>query len=135
MPQRLRGRGGRRKPDVKHGRSTRVNAAKDSSGSKCVLWLSTCAFTLMFNVWMMMGVLGSSVRRVLGLSDAQLEWLIAVAILAGAVFRLNFGIWADTYGGRKVTGGPVLGGAGPSYVLCQASRWCPADVSARAFGP
>src|SRR5262245_32028244 len=135
MPQRLPRRGGRRKDDVEHGGCIRLNAATESSESKRVLWLSTCAFTLMFNVWLMLGVLGISVRRELGLSDAQLEWLIAVAILSGAVFRLNFGIWADAYGGRRVTGGPVLGGAGPSYVLCQASRWCPADVSARAFGP
>jgi hypothetical protein len=30
----------------------------------------------MFNVWLMLGVLGISVRRELGLTDAQLEWLI-----------------------------------------------------------
>jgi NNP family nitrate/nitrite transporter-like MFS transporter len=58
----------------------------------------------MFSVWLMMGVLGSSVRKELALTDGQLEWLIAVAILSGSVFRLNLGIWADTYGGRKITG-------------------------------
>ena len=60
--------------------------------SKRVLLLSTCAFTLTFSVWLMMGVLGSSVRKELALTDAQFEWLIAVAILSGSVFRLNFGI-------------------------------------------
>ena len=67
-----------------------------------VLWLSTAAFTLLFNVWLMLGVLGIPLRRELGLSDSQLEWLIAAAILSGAVFRLNFGIWADVFGGRRV---------------------------------
>ena len=46
-----------------------------------MLWLSTVAFTLLFNVWLMLGVLGIPIRRDLGLSDAQLEWLIAAAIL------------------------------------------------------
>ena len=54
-----------------------------------VLWLSTLAFTLLFNVWLMLGVLGIPIRQDLGLSDAQLEWLIASAILSGAVLRLN----------------------------------------------
>ena len=55
-----------------------------------VLWLSTVAFTLLFNVWLMMGVLGISIRKDLGLTDSQLEWLIASAILSGALLRLNF---------------------------------------------
>ena len=72
------------------------------SGRKRVLWLSTMAFTLMFNVWLMLGVLGIPIRKALDLSDSQLEWLIATAILSGAVLRLNFGIWADKYGGRNM---------------------------------
>ena len=72
-----------------------------------VLWLSTAAFTLMFNVWLMLGVLGISLRRELGLSDAQLEWLMAASILAGALLRLNFGIWADRFGGQ-IASNPFL---------------------------
>src|SRR5215471_13311150 len=80
MPQCVRDRGSRRKPDAEHGTGTRVNSVTETSGSRRVLWLSTIAFTLMFNVWLMMGVLGISVRRELGFSNAQLEWLIAVAV-------------------------------------------------------
>ena len=46
----------------------------EAAARQRVLWLSTTAFTLLFNVWLMLGVLGISVRRDLGLSDAQLEW-------------------------------------------------------------
>jgi NNP family nitrate/nitrite transporter-like MFS transporter len=74
----------------------------ESAARQRVLWLSTSAFTLMFNVWLMLGVLGIPIRQDLGLTDVQLEWLIAVAILSGALFRLNTGIWADQYGGRIV---------------------------------
>jgi NNP family nitrate/nitrite transporter-like MFS transporter len=104
------------------------------SGANRVLWLSTCAFTLLFNVWMMLGVLGISVRRELGLSDSQLEWLMAAAILSGAIFRLNFGIWADTYGGRKITGWLLLGVAIPTYLFSHATSFGQLMVCAILFG-
>jgi len=102
--------------------------------SKRVLLLSTCAFTLMFSVWLMMGVLGISVRKELALTDAQLEWLIAVAILSGSVFRLNFGIWADTYGGRKITGLLLLAIAVPTYLASQVSTFNQMLLCAAFFG-
>jgi NNP family nitrate/nitrite transporter-like MFS transporter len=104
------------------------------AGANRVLWLSTCAFTLLFNVWLMLGVLGISVRRELGLSDSQLEWLMAAAILSGAIFRLNFGIWADRYGGRKITGLLLLGVAIPTYLFSHASTFGQMLVCAILFG-
>src|SRR4051794_37204398 len=50
-----------------------------------VLTLSTVAFTLMFNVWLMLGVLAPKIKETLGLSPAQVEWLIATSILSGAL--------------------------------------------------
>lgn len=88
----------------------------------------------MFNVWLMLGVLGISVRQEMRLSDAQLECLIAVAILSGAVFRVNFGIWADAYGGRNVTGLLLLGVAVPSYLASQASSFLEMLLCAALFG-
>ena len=76
--------------------------AASTRARRRVLVLSTVAFTLLFNVWLMLGVLAIPIRQALGLSDVQLEWLIAIAILSGALFRLNFGIWADRYGGRNI---------------------------------
>jgi NNP family nitrate/nitrite transporter-like MFS transporter len=104
------------------------------AGANRVLWLSTCAFTLLFNVWLMLGVLGISVRRELGLGDSQLEWLMAAAILSGAIFRLNFGIWADRYGGRKIMGLLLLFVAIPTYLFSHASTFGQMLVCAILFG-
>ena len=95
-----------------------------------VLWLSTVAFTLMFNVWLMLGVLGIPIRKALDLSDSQLEWLIATAILSGAMLRLNFGIWADRFGGRNMMVLLLLAGRGshvsfqPGDDLRRVARLC-----------
>jgi NNP family nitrate/nitrite transporter-like MFS transporter len=105
-----------------------------SAPRRRVLWLSTVAFTLLFNVWLMMGVLGISIRKDLGLSDSQLEWLIAAAILSGALLRLNFGIWADAYGGRRVMGLLLLGTAIPTYLFGQATSYSQLLVCAILFG-
>src|SRR5436305_5738480 len=85
----------------------------DSPGPRQrVLWMSTIAFTLLFAVWLQLGVLGLELKKdtalmlgeaASGLSaDAakaavqeRFEWLLAVAILTGSIFRLSFGIWAD----------------------------------------
>jgi NNP family nitrate/nitrite transporter-like MFS transporter len=88
-----------------------------------VLTLSTLAFTLLFNVWLMLGVLAPKIKESVGLSSAQVEWLIAVAILTGALPRLNFGIWADRYGGRNVMVALLLFTALPTYLFGQARNY------------
>ncbi|MEO7890625.1 MAG: MFS transporter [Vicinamibacterales bacterium] len=96
----------------------------DTPGARTrVLWLSTAAFTLLFNVWLMLGVLSIPIRRDLGLSGAQLDWLIAVAILSGAILRLNFGIWADRWGGRLVMGVLLIGAAISTYLFSHAASY------------
>ena len=72
------------------------------TGAGRVLTLSTIAFTLMFAAWLMFGVLGLPIRDEFGLTDVQLSWLSAVAILNGALWRLPAGIAADRFGGRIV---------------------------------
>ena len=99
-----------------------------------VLWLSTAAFTLQFNVWLMLGVLAIPIRKDLGLTDAQLEWLVATAILAGSVFRLNFGIWADKFGGRTVTGLLLLWTAIPAFLFSHAGTYAQMLFCAASFG-
>src|ERR1700680_3912662 len=85
-----------------------------------VLWISTIAFTVMLNVWLMLGVLSKPIRDELHFSAAQLEWLLATAILSGSLLRLNFGIWADRYGGRNMMILLLLIAAIPTYVFSQA---------------
>ncbi len=99
-----------------------------------VLILSTVAFTLMFNVWLMLGVLGIPIRKGLELSDSQLEWLIAVAILSGALLRLNFGIWADRFGGRNMMVFLLLSSAIPTYLFSLSDSYMELFMCAALFG-
>src|SRR3990172_9839459 len=106
----------------------------DSRSRNRVLWLSTLAFTVLFAVWLMLGVLGLKIKDdvslMLGESaatmssaeikstvESRFEWLLAVSILSGAVLRLNFGIWADTIGGRNLMVVLLLGCAIPTTLL------------------
>lgn len=116
-----------------------------------VLWLSTVAFTLLFAVWLMLGVLGLEMKKDIGLmlanaaaglspeqvkveAQSRFEWLLAVAILAGSILRLNFGIWADRYGGRSMMVLLLLGCAIPTYWLAHASSYTELLICAALFG-
>jgi len=98
-----------------------------------VLLLSTIAFTLMFNVWLMLGVLSIPLGQA-GLTDIQLEWLMATAILSGALLRLNFGIWADRFGGRNTFIVLLLVSAIPTYLFSQATSFPMLLACAFLFG-
>ena len=87
------------------------------NGSGRVLALSTFAFTLMFAVWLMFGVLGIPIQEEFGISDSQLAWLSSVAILNGSIWRLLLGILADRIGGKKVTVVMLLVTSVPAYLL------------------
>ena len=56
----------------------------------------------MFAVWLMFGILGIPIREEFGLTDVQLSWLSAVAVLNGSLWRLPAGMVTDRIGGRKV---------------------------------
>jgi NNP family nitrate/nitrite transporter-like MFS transporter len=66
------------------------------------MWFSTIDFTLLFAVWLQLGILSIPIRQELNLSNTQVTWLMAVAILNGAFWRLLFGIWADRFGARPL---------------------------------
>src|SRR3954465_11966007 len=67
-----------------------------------VLSLSTVAFTLLFAVWLMFGVLGVPIKEELHLSKIQFSWLTAIAVLSGSLWRVPLGIYADRIGGKKL---------------------------------
>jgi NNP family nitrate/nitrite transporter-like MFS transporter len=116
------------------------------------LWLSTIAFTVLFAVWLMLGVLGLKIKGdtnlMLGsaaaaqLTEAQVkaavesrfEWLLAVSILSGAVLRLNFGIWADRFGGRNLMLFLLLFCAVPTAGLAFARSYSELLICAALFG-
>lgn len=99
-----------------------------------VLFLSTVSFTLLFAVWLMFGILGVMIRDEFSLSAAQLDWLVAVAILAGSLPRLQCGIWADQLGGRLMMVVLLLVTALPTFWVSQARSYPELLVCAALFG-
>ena len=67
-----------------------------------VLIVSTLAFTVCFMVWMMFGVIGIPIRKMLNLNATEFGLLTATPVLTGSLIRVPLGIWTDKYGGRIV---------------------------------
>jgi NNP family nitrate/nitrite transporter-like MFS transporter len=105
----------------------------------------------LFAVWLMLGVLGLKIKgdTALMLGDAaasmdaaaiktavesRFEWLLAVSILSGALLRLNFGIWADTFGGRNLMIVLLVGCAVPTAWLAYATSFTELLACAALFG-
>jgi NNP family nitrate/nitrite transporter-like MFS transporter len=104
------------------------------------MWISSFAFTVLFAVWLQLGVLGLELKKDAGLMlgdaaatmtpaeakvaiETRFEWLLAVVILAGSLPRLLFGIWADRFGGRSVMLALLVGCAVPCYLLSRATSY------------
>ena len=67
-----------------------------------VLIVSTLAFTVCFMVWMMFGVIGIPIKKMLNLNSTQFGLLMATPVLTGSLIRVPLGIWTDRFGGRIV---------------------------------
>ncbi|MDF2143412.1 nitrate/nitrite transporter [Knoellia sp. p5-6-4] len=93
------------------------------SGATRVLVMSTLSFTVMFAVWLMFGILGIPIRKEFGLTDVQLSWLSAVAVLNGSMWRLPAGMVTDRIGGRKVFAVMLAVTAIPAYLVSQAESY------------
>jgi NNP family nitrate/nitrite transporter-like MFS transporter len=116
------------------------------------MWLSAWSFTALFAVWLMFGVLGLEVKKdavlMLGADaaasmtpaeiktavESRFEWLLAVAILAGSLPRLNFGIWADKFGGRSMMLVLLLGCAIPCYLVSHTGTYWELLACSALFG-
>lgn len=92
-------------------------------GAGRVLTMSTIAFTLMFAVWLMFGILGIPIQKELGISDVELSWISAVAVLNGSMWRLPAGIITDRIGGRRVTLFMLFATAVPAYFVSQTHSY------------
>jgi NNP family nitrate/nitrite transporter-like MFS transporter len=104
------------------------------SGEGRVLALSTAAFTLLFAVWLMLGVLAVPIQKELGLTPIQQTWLTAIAILSGSIFRLPFGVITDRFGGRRVFALLTLISAMPCYLFAHVATFEQALICALCFG-
>lgn len=129
--------------------------------AKRALFLSTCAFSVTFAVWGLIGALAPRFREMYQLSSVQTSLLIAVPVILGAVGRLPMGILADRFGGRLVFGvllmfctvpalgvslthsygalvvwAFLIGLAGTSFSVGVAfvSKWFPPDQQGTALG-
>jgi NNP family nitrate/nitrite transporter-like MFS transporter len=113
-----------------------MNEASHASGreNSRVLLLSTVAFTLMFAVWLMLGVLGVPIKKELGLGTIEFTWLTAIAVLSGSMLRLPFGILTDRFGGRKVMGLLLLSSAVPCFLVSRATSYSELMICAFFFG-
>ncbi len=92
-------------------------------GATRVLALSTTGFTLMFAAWLMFGILGKPISSEFGLSEVQLSWIIAAAVLNGSLWRLPAGMITDRIGGRKVMTFLLLASAVPAYLVSRADSY------------
>ena len=96
---------------------------REVPGSGRVLTMSTIAFTLMFAVWLMFGILGVPIQKEFGLSNTQLAWITSLAVLNGAMWRLPAGMIADRIGGKKVMLYLLLTGAVAAAAVAFASSY------------
>jgi MFS transporter, NNP family, nitrate/nitrite transporter len=104
------------------------------SGANRVLALSTTAFTLLFAVWLMLGVLGVPIKAELKLNPVQFAWLAAIAVLSGSIFRLPLGILADRWGGRVLMTALLLISAVPCFLVSQAHSYQSLMICAFFYG-
>lgn len=104
------------------------------SGARRVLLLSTTAFTLLFAVWLMLGVLAVPIKKELGLNAVQFTWLTAIAVLSGSLFRLPFGVLADRLGGKRLMVGLLLWTAVPCFLMSRVHGFGEAITLALLFG-
>ena len=103
--------------------NTLQSGAPTPQGANRVLTMSTIAFTLMFAVWLMFGILGKPIQEEFGLSSVQLSWISAVAVLNGSLWRLPAGILADRFGGKKIMMILLLAGSVFSYLVSLAASY------------
>ncbi len=85
--------------------------------------MSTIDFTVMFAVWLMFGILGIEIQKELLLSDVELSWITALAVLNGSMWRLPAGMLTERIGGRKVTIFMLASTAIPAYFVSTANSY------------
>jgi NNP family nitrate/nitrite transporter-like MFS transporter len=133
------------------------------SGHTPTLFSAFLYFDMSFMVWVLLGSLGVAIAKDMGLNPAQKGLMVAIPVLAGALFRVVNGVVVDRIGPRRagiisqlivIAGllaawaigvhsygqvlllGLVLGVAGSSFAIALplASRWYPAKYQGVALG-
>jgi NNP family nitrate/nitrite transporter-like MFS transporter len=111
-----------------------IPSRNDLAAANRVLVLSTVAFTLLFAVWLMLGVLGVTIKAELKLSAIQFAWLTAIAVLSGSLFRLPVGLLNDRWGGRVVMTALLLITAVPCFLVSRVQTYDGLLICAFLYG-
>lgn len=88
-----------------------------------VLIISTLAFTVCFMTWMMFGVIGIPIKKMLDLNATEFGLLTATPVLTGSLSRIFLGAWTDKYGGRIVLFILMLSCVIPIYLISYATEY------------
>jgi len=88
-----------------------------------VLIVSTFAFTVCFMVWMMFGVIGIPIKKMLNLNSTQFGLLMSMPVLTGSLVRVPLGIWTDKYGGRIVMAAVMAATAPAIWMMGYATEY------------
>ncbi|MFC3149170.1 MFS transporter [Piscinibacterium candidicorallinum] len=88
-----------------------------------VLVGSTLAFTVCFAVWMMFGVIGVPIKKLLNLSATQFGLLTALPVLTGSLVRVPLGLMTDRYGGRVVFAALMTACVLPIWLISYATEY------------
>ena len=88
-----------------------------------VLIVSTLAFTVCFMTWMMFGVIGIPIRKMLNLNATQFGLLMAMPVLSGSLVRVPLGLMTDRFGGRIVLASVMAASLPAIWLLSYASTY------------
>ena len=88
-----------------------------------VLIVSTFAFTVCFMVWMMFGVIGIPIKKMLNLNSTQFGLLMSMPVLTGSLVRVPLGIWTDKFGGRIVMAAVMAATVPAIYLMAYATEY------------
>src|SRR5260370_21216197 len=107
-----------------HPRKSPSQATRHDRQAWSVLAVSTLAFTVCFMVWMMFGIIGIPIKKMLDLNATQFGLLTAMPVLTGSLVRVPLGIWTDRFGGRIVMAVLMALTLPPILVIGYAPQYC-----------
>lgn len=93
------------------------------SPGRSVVFASTLAFTVLFAVWVIFGIVGVAFKKELGLTDGQFFTLTSIPILVGSLLRLPVGMIAGRIGGKRMMTALLVICAVPMFLLPLATEW------------
>lgn len=93
------------------------------AAGRTVVAASTLAFTVLFAVWVIFGIVGVAFKGEFHLSDQQFFTLTAIPILVGSLLRLPVGMLAGRIGGKRMMVGLLLVCAVPMFALPFVHDW------------